>query len=390
MRSGIKLWWIVATVALLGVAYGTWAAIRAHNNWVTLNVRNMDVHKVISKIEWQTQEKIFLDKNVHGKITLNVTRAPLEHVLHIIGEQTSARWGTMYPLYSSSKSYHALERVLRGESDPALVGWTNLQSRGFGGRGGGPGPGFGGPGGPGFGGPGGGPGFGRGGGGMFTDFRTNLNQPITLNIENKDVRFATIALNRFSSTRVVADDHVQKNVTLKLNQVSARDAVARLAKAAGADWDKVYSFRGDDGPREFADRRDGRRGELTDEEREQLRKQREAMEEELRQTMSAEERARMEQARAEREKFFQEMQGLTPEQRRERFQQMGSAMRDQRNLDRIKNTTPEQRLERYREMNQRRQRFQERQNRGDRQTPGQPGPPGQAGQQPPPPPPRQP
>ena len=136
MRSGIKLWWIAVAVAVLGIAYGTWAAIQAHRDLVTLNVRNMDVRKVISKIEWQTRETILVDKNVQGKITLNVTRAPLEHVLHIIGDQTSSRWSVMYPLYSTDKSLHALERVLRGESDPALVGWTNLQSRGFGGFGG--------------------------------------------------------------------------------------------------------------------------------------------------------------------------------------------------------------------------------------------------------------
>ena len=59
----------------------------------------------------------------------------------------------------------------------------------------------------------------------------------------------------------------------------------------------------------------------------------------------------------------QEMESMTPEQRRERFSQMrgpnGSGGRDQRMNSFIKNSTPEQRVERYRRMEERRQRWQQ-------------------------------
>ena len=339
-----SIWLIAGLLLVSGGGYVTWAAIRAHRNLVTLNVRDMDVRKVIGKIEWQTRETIIADKNVKGKVTMDVHSVPLETVLQIISDQTESRHGTVYPLYSSSRSLATLQRVLRGEIEAEFAGWTNLQRRGFGGGGG---PDFGGRGGPG----------GRGGGGFFGDLRTNRSSVISLDIRDKDVQFAATALSRFGGERVVPDDKLHKTISLKVDQVPVEKAISRLASVAGARWDRIYTLRGDDGPRQFADRRGGFR-ELTDAEREEMRKQRQQAEEELMATLSAEERAKLEEARKERERMFQEMQNLTPEQRRERFQQMGNTMRDQRTMDRIKNTTPQQRLDRYREMNERRKQWQ--------------------------------
>ena len=367
MRVKSRAFWAVLVLLASGGGYVTWAAIRAHSNLVTLNVRDMEVRKVLGKIEWQTRETIVPDKNVKGKVTLNVKNVPLEEVLRIIGEQTSSRVSTFYPLYSSSKSMSMLQRALRGELEANFAGWTNLQRRGFGG---------GGPGGPG--GFGGGPGSGRGGG-MFGMPRTNQPSVISLDIRGKDVQFAATALSRFGGVRVVPDDALHKTINLKLDQVRIEDAIGRLAKTASAKWDKIYSLQGDEGPRQFADRRGGGFRDLSDEEREELRKQREAMEEELKQALSAEERAKLEEERRERERMMQEIQSLTPDQRRERFQAMGGAMREQRNLDRIKNTTPEQRVDRYRQMNERRKRWQDGGGRGGPGGGGGPGGPGGGG-----------
>jgi hypothetical protein len=210
--------------------------------------------------------------------------------------------------------------------------------------------------------------------------RSNGSSVVSLDIRGKDVQFAATALSRFGGVRVIPDDKLHKTVDLRVNQVPVETAVAQLARSASARWDKIYALRGNDGPREFADRRGGFR-ELPEAEREEMRRQRQEAEEQLMQTISAEERAKLEEARKERERMFQEMASLTPEQRRERFQQMGGAMREQRNLDRIKSTTPEQRVERYREMNERRKRFQESgQQPGDRRRgPGGPGGPGGRG-----------
>ena len=366
MRNRRTAIWLIIALLVSGGTYVTWAVIRAHRNLVTLDVRDMDVRKVIGKLEWQTWETIIPDKNVKGKVTLNVRKVPLEAVLHIIGEQTSSRFSMVYPLYSSSQSMSKLQRALRGEINPDFSGWTNLHRRGFAG-----GP-FGGPGGPGPGGAGG------RGGEFFGPMRTNEHSVVSLDIRGKDVQFAATALSRFGGVRVVPDDKLHRVVSLRVDQMPVESAISRLAKSASAKWDRIYTLRGEDGRREFADRRGGFR-ELTDAEREEMRRQRQEGEEELLRTVSAEERAKMEEARKEREKMFQEMQSLTPEQRRERFQQMGGAMRDQRNLDRIKSTTPEQRVERYREMNERRKRSQESGGQPGERRPGPGGPGGFGG-----------
>ena len=102
MRTGNKYFTIATTVLLTAIAYGTWCAARAKSNLVTLDVRNMDVRRVIAKIEWQTWESISVHKDVQGKVTLNVRKMPLEQVLKIVGDQTSSRWSALYPLYSGA------------------------------------------------------------------------------------------------------------------------------------------------------------------------------------------------------------------------------------------------------------------------------------------------
>lgn len=365
-KSLLQLTAVIGTVLAAWVGYLAWAA---RHNLVTLDVRDADVREVIGKIERQTRETLLMDANVKGKVTLNVKRAPLEAVLAILEDQVSLRWSVLYPLYTSSPRLEALKKALRGEGDAATTGWTNLQGRGF--------PGF-------FGGRGGPGGWGGpGGAGGPGDPLQAQNDFISLEILNKDLAFTTLALSRYGQTRVVPEDGTEATIHLKFNRTPVDTAVARIAKQAKRQWAKLYALRGEGdrergpGPmtsREEGDRRrpeDGdRRREWTDlspEQREERRQQREATEAELRQTLPAEQRQKLEQAQQEREKLFQEMQNLTPEQRRDRFAQMaggpggswGPGGRDQRMLSRIKNTTPEQRVDRYRAYEQRRQRWQQ-------------------------------
>src|SRR3954471_11562191 len=95
---------VTGTIVLLILLWGTYAAIRAHSNLVTLDVHNADVRDVIRKVEWQTWESIFVQKEVEGKITLKVHKIPLDEVLNLISEQCNSRWTAMYPLYSTGKS----------------------------------------------------------------------------------------------------------------------------------------------------------------------------------------------------------------------------------------------------------------------------------------------
>jgi hypothetical protein len=343
-------------------------AFGGNRNLVTLDVRNMEVREVVKKLERQTGQSIFVHRDVEGKITMKVRKVPLEEVLNIIDDQVESRWNQIYALYSTDSSLGILKRALRGEMDPPVIGWTNLFSRGFfrGGFGGG---GFG----------GGGPGFGRGGpgGGPFGEVPRSENQFVSLQFEGKEVSFATLALARYAQARVVPEDGTSATVSLKLNKATIADAVAQLAKQAHRRWAKLYhlqGFGGRDrrGPGDLAMRDandEGRRGEdggrrgrdwrdLTDEQREELRKERETIAEELKLALPPEERQKLEQAQQQAEQLRQEWQNLTPEQRRERFQQM-NGNREQRQISRIKNTTPEQRVDRYRQMEQRRQRWQQ-------------------------------
>lgn len=359
-RSGSKrrsqLLWALLLLAVLG--YGARFAWRAHRNLVTLDVRDMDVRKVVKKMEWQTWEDIYVHKEVQGKITLKVINAPLEEVLRIVSSQSQSRSALFYALYSDGRSLGRLEQSLRGEVDPATHGWTNLVTRGPGGFGGGPG--------------------GFGGGGMFgfgapgaTGQSVAGDGLVSLNLQGQTVDFAVQAFNRFAQTRVVAEDGVNTTVHLTLEKVPAADAVAKLAKAAKRRWVAVYALQagfgfgrgGERGPGGPGGERDGTnrpsfRGfggsDLTDAQREEMRAQREAQELALRNALPAEERQKYEQAQQEREAAMRDMQNATPEQMRDRFSAQNSAAMNQMMRDRVMNSTPEQRAQMRQQMGQRR------------------------------------
>lgn len=354
---------LLLITALLGFS---WLAWRAHRNLVTLNVRNMDVRKVARKIEWQTWEKVLVHKDVQGQVTLRVHKMPLEQVLRLVAEQTTSRSSVLYPLYSTGRSLSALTLALRGEGNAADSGWTNLMTRiGFpGGRWGGPG----GPGGP--------------GGGFGAPDNNNQAPRLSLEIQGKDVPFVVLAFDRYAQARVVPEDGTTALINLSLREAPVPSAVAQLAKKARRQWTTLYALqswgpgpgRGGRGGPDFAmagrgdpeasaigagpgaatpppqrgpgdrERPGPGRPEMSEEQREEQRRQRTALEEELKQALPPEERQRVELAQVERERQMQEWQSLTPEQRRQRFDQSGSnpAM-DTRNRQRLLNSTPEQR-----------------------------------------------
>lgn len=350
--------WALLILAVFG--YGARFAWRAHRNLVTLDVREMDVRKVVKKMEWQTWEDIHVHREVQGKITLKVINAPLEEVLRIVGSQAQARPALFYALYSDGKSLARLNQSLRGEVDPARQGWTNLIGRGFGGFGGG-GPG----------------GFG-GGGGMFGQPVAGDGQ-VSLNFTAQTVDFAVLAFSRFAQTRIVPEDGVRTLLTLNLEKTAVPEAVAKLAKAAQRKWVAVYALeggfgfgrgaegggdrqRGPRGPRgqdeEGGTNRPGFRGfggpEFSEAQREEMRAQREAQEAALREALPAAERQKIEQAQQEREALFRDAQNMTPEQMRDRFSAQNSAAMNRMARERVMNQTPEQRAQQRQQMGQRR------------------------------------
>jgi hypothetical protein len=345
---------------------------------VTLNVRDADVRAVVRKCEWQTWETIVVNKDVKGKVTLNVRKVPLEEVLGIIGEQTSSRATAIYPIFSKGKSIVNLRKLARGDLDRTSAGWTNFVMRGeFGRRGGGPGgPGFGGRGGGGFGGP--------GGPGGFEDGPRSPSAPVTLNVDAKDLGFVATALSRASQSQIVPEDGAEALITLHLSQVPLDEAVSKVAARAKRKWEVFYSLqaqpdffadRGDDegrGPRRGDGEGRGRfRGEGETnrfdtnrfaEMRDLRALERERMEEIRLATMTAEEEAKAK----EQQQQFEQMRDATPEQRQQFFEQMRNNPQnvqrfENRGVSRLNNSTSEQRMDRTRRIHEMRERRRQQQ-----------------------------
>jgi len=346
VNKRIVFWSIVAALAFAGTG-GYWV-YRAQNNLVTLDIREMEVRDVASKMEFQTREKIIIHKDVQGKITLNVNRVPLEEVLNIISEQMSARWSALYPLYRTGDSLDSFKKVARGDLPVEGSGWTNLQTRGFGGRGGGP-----------------------GGFGMLGDAVANQSKAINLELVNRDLPFATMALGRFGSSQVIPENGTEGTLNVHLQQVSYEKAVAAVAKQVHRKWDEYYlvqpgfgfgrddSARGDRGDR----RRDG--GDNTNRfdpqfaeiRREEFQAEREKRFEATLATMTPEEQQKTKEERQQ----FEEIRNLPPEERQQRFEQMASRPEVQQRMEQrsyrgVMNTTPQQRAERTKERVERMQR----------------------------------
>ena len=343
MNTNVKK--ISALVFAAAALWFGYAARQAHFNLVTLDVRNADVRDVIKKIERQTWEDIAVQKEVTGKITLKVARQPLDAVLNIIAEQTSARWVAVYPLYTTGPSLKKIKSVAVGELPAKENGWSAWLTRPFG-----------------------------RGMGMFGAALRDENKLISLQLDKKDVETASLALDRFGKSRVVAEDGTRGTINLKLSQATMPEAVADVAKQASRKWTMFYVLQSDSGfgNRQFGGRTNdlagtngppafdgggfggpggfGRGGEPTDEQKALAEKQNEAM----LATLTPEERIKAEELR----KQMEEIRNLPQDQRREAFDKLRAspefqaqqAQRQQqmqnRMLSALKNTTPDQRVDR--------------------------------------------
>ena len=205
---------LMASVAAL-VLWGGYRAYRAHYNLVTLDVRNMELRRVVSKLEWQTWEHIVVNNNVGGRVTLNVHNVPLEEVLNIVGLQTDSKWTRLYPLYLGKKSLTAFNQVLQGNVAPAGNGWLALEQLSA---------------------------WQQGSLGGFGNTLRAENKVVSAQLVNKDVTFTALALSRFSKAQIVPEDGINRSVTLTLQQVPFDRAVAKVAKQVRRNWKRVYTL----------------------------------------------------------------------------------------------------------------------------------------------------
>src|SRR3954464_10882839 len=107
---------LVLAGMISAASYAAFLAWRAHTKLVTLHVRNAPLSEVVSKLRWQTWETFVVKTNIKAAITLDVHKMPLDQVLTIIGEQSNARWTTLYPIFFQKRSLTTLERALHGET----------------------------------------------------------------------------------------------------------------------------------------------------------------------------------------------------------------------------------------------------------------------------------
>jgi len=182
---------------------------------VTLSVRNMEVRRVASKLEWQTWKRIIVNNNVGGKVTLNVHNVPLDEVLNIVGLQTDSRWTRLYPIYSTRKSLAAFNQVLQGNLPPAGNGWLALQQLAA---------------------------WQQIGLGGFANTLRAENKLVSAQLVNKDVAFTALALSRFSKAQIVPEDGTEGFINLKLQQVPFEKAVAKVARQVHRKWGQVYTL----------------------------------------------------------------------------------------------------------------------------------------------------
>ena len=207
---------IFLTASILAAAlWGAYRAYRAHTNLVSLSVRNMEIRRVVSKLEWQTWEKIVVSKDVGGKVTLQVRDVPLDEVLNIIGLQTDSRWTRLYPLYSTKKSLATFYQVLQGNVLPAGNGWSGLQQMAS---------------------------WQQAGLGRFANTLRAENKLVSAQLADKDVAFTALALSRFSRAQVVPEDDTKGVITMRLQQVPLEKAVGKMAKQVHRKWSRVYTL----------------------------------------------------------------------------------------------------------------------------------------------------
>ena len=316
METRTKLVSILAILAGAVLVYGAWTAVRAHRNLVTFNVRNMEVRQVVRKIERQTWESIVVNKDVQGKVTLEVRNAPLEAVLDLVAGQVSARSSHVYPIYHKKSALKELQLLLQQQSgdDAEAKRWTNFAFRGR---------------------MGGGGGF-RGG---FDGMDSATNNLINLRFENKQPSAVALALGFATRAKIVPEDGIDLKVNLELKNATPEEAVKKFAKALYRNWDNLYVL-------EAARFGAGRGAGKIDPE-------------EMRERMSA----RLDALPPEQRARFEEMRNLSPDERQARMQaRMENPEAQQRMIDRslneIRNSTPEQMVQRKRQRRQMMQNFQ--------------------------------
>jgi len=301
--------WVAGIVLMLGAGWGACAAYRAQSKLVTLDVRNADVRTVVRSIEWQTWEKIIVHHDVSGRVTLNVSRMPLERVLAIISEQLSGRWQAVYPLYSSRQSRIALEKVVLGDAKPGDSGWSAYETSAF-----------------------------RGEGGIFGANLRAENTLVTIKVPGKDVSVAALGLDRFAQAQIVPEDGTKGTVYLEVARATMPEAVSKLARQVNRSWTRLYALQ--PGSRYETARRSALPPEVVERTEKAFAAQLE--------TMTPEEQK---QALETRQRW-QELRDLPLEERRKRFEEMASNPQFQqqmvvRMLQRLRDSTPEERAERY-------------------------------------------
>jgi len=119
-------------LTLIGLLVVGWAgrlAWRAHHDLVTLQVRNMPLQQVISKLEAQSGERILVGGPLSAQVTLEVKNAPMAEVLERVGKQAGAWVATVHAVHQGSGALDGLVAEIEQGNLNSPAGWTNLAPR---------------------------------------------------------------------------------------------------------------------------------------------------------------------------------------------------------------------------------------------------------------------
>jgi hypothetical protein len=204
-------------VVLLGVlCAGAWLAlhaIRARSGLVTLEAQDEDLQKVVHQIQWQTWQRVLVHRGVRAKVSVDFKKTPLPQALAVLAQQAHCRFQVLYPLYSTQSSLRKFKQAAEGEVEPVQAAWSNvlevvhpvMPPR-------------------------------------PDDEGLRADEPITLNVTNKELRLVSLALTRFANVLMVPEDGTLNQLSVNLNSSPVPEAMQTLAKTVFRRTRSYYSL----------------------------------------------------------------------------------------------------------------------------------------------------
>lgn len=328
-----------------------------HRGLITFDARGAPVLQVLRKMERQSGFAILAPTNLTAKVTVHFRHTPIEQALDVVADQTEGRWQKVFLVGRDKAALQKLGADVAARGTPVLMTALNRM----------------------------------GDAPEALDPERLQKGPVTPLAGAHPLQEAALALAVRSATPIVVPTDWNPYVKASAASFpSVEKAVKDLAGAASARWARAYQFRvwgrGPGGGEGFAGHSDGGRardggggegrgfrgffggGDGTTNHPFSAQMA----------LLTDDQRAAMDQTRAEMQQRMAEFRAMTPAERAQRIAEMidggGSPARQQRAqaraLQRIMNTTPEQQTRMNQRFERRIERLQQRLQQGAAPPPG--------------------